>query len=169
MRGEAAQCRLHLPISPLTSEAWLRYDQVETQEREQAAGRARTQDAVTLGDYHVTEIERPLVANHVELYRILAEDQAWTGQKEDNVYLFPNQMAPETAAQLPMTVIFTSEFDIYRRASEELRGLLEAEGRLADYCCHPGTYHCSWTTYDLDNTAMFFDDFRKAIATYLTA
>jgi len=56
---------------------------------------------------------------------------------------------------------------MYRRSAQELKTILEAAGTLVDWCNHPGTYHCSWTTYDLENTDMFFDDFKKALAHYL--
>lgn len=50
-------------------------------------------------------------------------------------------MGDEIAMNFPDTVIMTSEFDILRRAAEELALVLQNKNKLLDYVCHPGTNH----------------------------
>jgi len=52
-------------------------------------------------------------------------------------------MADEVMAQLPMTAVFTSEFDSFRRCSTNFAEKLHKNGRLCEFVIHPGLNHPS--------------------------
>jgi len=85
----------------------------------------------------------------------------------DNTDVFPNSMGDELASKLPKTVLFTAEFDFYRRDVEELATLLEKNGSLLDYCCHPGGLHCTYVMQDTPVGEMFYPDSTKMFNKYL--
>lgn len=72
--------------------------------------------------------------------------------------IFPNEMSDVIAEKLPPTVIFTSEFDIFRFAAEELAGKLKKNGVLLDYCCQPGTIHGWYFDFNSSKADLFWND-----------
>ena len=59
------------------------------------------------------------------MYNLIAND---IKKDKSDKYLFPTLMSDEMASKFPASVIFTTEFDIFRRHAEELAGLLEKNG-----------------------------------------
>lgn len=76
-------------------------------------------------------------------------------------------MADALAGQMPNAVVMTSEFDFLRVGAEELAGLLERNGRLLDYCCHPTTAHCWWLDMDHPRSPPFWADVAAVLARWL--
>ena len=60
-------------------------------------------------------------------------------------------MGDEVMAQLPMTVVFTSEFDCFRRDSTKFAEKLHKNGKLLEFVVHPGLNHVSGMHFTDDN------------------
>lgn len=56
-------------------------------------------------------------------------------------FIYPCLMPPETLSKLPMTAIFTGEFDSFRRDSQNFAQKLASVNRLTDFVIHPGLSH----------------------------
>ena len=54
-------------------------------------------------------------------------------EEQENLNLFPGRAPLELLSQLPKTIIFTSEFDMYRRDAYKLADSLTAAGTLSDF------------------------------------
>ena len=87
-------------------------------------------------------------------------------QKKDP-YIFPNLMGDEIAAKMPMSIVFSTEFDFYLGGSLELADLLKRNGRLLDLCIHPKGQHAYYFSYDFPISDVFYSDFAKAVNVYL--
>ena len=101
---------------------------------------------------------------NLQVYELLATDQE--NQKNDP-YIFPNLMGDEIAAKMPMSIVFSTEFDFYLGGSLELATLLKRNGRLLDLCISPGAQHAFYLNYAFPNTDIFYSDFAKAIKVHL--
>ena len=98
------------------------------------------------------------------MYNLIAND---IRKDKSDKYLFPTLMSDEMASKFPPSVIFTTEFDIFRRHAEELAGLLEKNGTLCDFCCHPGVTHGWYFDFDHPTSAIFWDDMKDTLYKWL--
>ena len=76
------------------------------------------------------------------VYKLHATD--FENQKQDD-QLYPGKVSYEILKAYPPTVIWTSEYDIYKRDNEKFAERLKREGKLQDISIMPGVmhgYHC---------------------------
>ena len=85
----------------------------------------------------------------------------------DDIWIFPNEMPDELAKNLPMCAVFTTEFDIFVRMTEELAGLLYKNGRLVEYCVYPGVIHIWYFKFSMPRVDWFWNDQRKLFEKFL--
>ena len=81
--------------------------------------------------------------------------------------IFPNEMSNEIASRFPNSVVFTSEFDFYRRGSEELAQLLHKNARLVEFCVHPGTIHGFYFSFEDPMSELFWKDQKIILQKFL--
>jgi len=107
-----------------------------------------------------TEVEWASKKGNEEVATLLSDDfqSYWT---------FPNLMGDELAKKSPLTVIYTTEFDMYRKSAVELRDLLSKHSRLLDFAILPGTDHASYSIYSTRRSNTWFNDFSRVCAKYL--
>jgi acetyl esterase/lipase len=76
-------------------------------------------------------------------------------------------MSETVLVQLPKTVIFTGEFEAFRRDATAFAQRLSQADKLADFCVHPGINHAyPMTGGDSPASEKFWDDIARAINTY---
>ena len=138
--GEADAVRLLLAISPQTTAAFRQL----SPEALDALGPGQRLD---LNRIEMNAIYAKMVGGPKALPKHDADPQ-----------LFPNLMADSVAGKMPAAVVMTSEFDYLRIAADELAGLLERNGRLLDYCCHPSCTPCWWVEMDHPRSNAFYRD-----------
>ena len=107
-------------------------------------------DASTLEDKSISGLRLDLYQTMANLISgmLVSGGPKSLAKHDHDPLLYPNLMADDLMRTMPRTVVFTSEFDFFRVAAEELAERLEANGRLLDYCCHPSTTHCWWMTME---------------------
>jgi acetyl esterase/lipase len=90
----------------------------------------------------------------------------YEAQKEDT-FIYPAKMSETVLAQLPKTVVFTAEFDAFRRDATNFAKRLSQVDKLADFCVHPGINH-AFPVSGSDSPAcqMFWKDIARAINAY---
>ena len=84
-----------------------------------------------------------------QMYKLLAKD--FDNQTEDD-QLYPGKAAQYILEKWPMTVIWTSEFDMYRRDNEAFAAKLKSVGKLAgisimNSCMHGYMVHAYGSEY----------------------
>ena len=72
------------------------------------------------------------------MYKLHATD--FDNQKNDEL-LYPGKASDNILKQYPQTVIWTSEFDMYRRDNEKFGQRLKSHGKLAEISKMPGVMH----------------------------
>ena len=72
-------------------------------------------------------------------------------------------MSDDMASRFPPTVILTTEMDLFRRHAEELAILLDKNGTLLDFGCHPGVTHGWYFDFDHPTSFIFWEDIKKVL------
>lgn len=90
-------------------------------------------------------------------------------QQKDDPYLYSIKMPDEIAKQLPMTAVFTSEFDCFRRCSTNFAEKLHRHGRLLELVIHPGLNHVSGMhlTDDTEYQLNFWRDINSVVQEHI--
>jgi acetyl esterase/lipase len=65
----------------------------------------------------------------------------------NNPMIFSNEMGLELASQVPPTIIYTTEFDFFRKMGEEACSLYEEAGTLLDCGIWKGVPHMTFTAW----------------------
>ena len=147
-RGEEGMVKLLMAGAPMTGNEWVRLEKSEFG-----------------GDVEKTGYEG---MRQVCFWLAGKDPEVGMGELLDSPEVFPNLMSDEIAAKFPPSVVFTSEFDYLRVASEELAKKLEKNGKLVDYCDHPGTIHCWWFKFPNQPVSdVYFADQKKVIDKWL--
>ena len=100
------------------------------------------------------------------MYKWLSDKKSHAEMMKD-VYLFPNIMSDALAARVPPVVLVSGEFDFLRYHVTEARDLYERNGKLIAYLEFGGGYHGSYANYDMGQSDVWFEDFRKLTEYYL--
>jgi len=82
-------------------------------------------------------------------------------------WIWTNLMGDELAKKVPPTIIYTLEFDFYRRMAEESAELYKRNGTLLDYGCLSGVYHGHFMSYGLKKTDVWYKDVARICSKYL--
>merc|ERR1712187_382134 len=83
---------------------------------------------------------------------------------KDPALMFVDSMSEEDLAEYPKTILFTAEFDFYRRPAERFAVRLDKAGKLSAFVVHPGVTH-DWQLFaDYDGVDRFFSDAKNAFA-----
>jgi len=147
-RGEVGLCKVLMAGAPMTGNEWV------TKEVGEFGGDVEKA-------YHVR-------MRQMEYFLAGKDRKDGMGELVTSPELFPNLMSDEIAGKFPKTVVFTSEFDFLRVASEDLARVLEKNGTLVDYCDHPGRMHCWWLPMcNQPVSDMYFEDQKKVIDKWL--
>lgn len=82
--------------------------------------------------------------------------------------IFPAELCEdEILAKFPPTIVFTSEFDLFGRSTEQLAERLHKVGRLVDFVIHPGTTHVWFVVQSHPTAGDYFKDQKIAFDTWL--
>ena len=84
-------------------------------------------------------------------------------QKDGDSILFPGKMDNEVIQRLPQTVLITSEFDCFRRDTQEFKEKLEKAGKLADFKIYPGVGHGFMHYNELLQTKQYTKDLQAIL------
>jgi acetyl esterase/lipase len=81
--------------------------------------------------------------------------------------IFSNEMGLELASQVPPTLVYTTEFDFFRKMGEEACTLYQEAGTLLDCGIWAGVTHM--TAFDWNNPVsnIWYDDLVRIVDTYL--
>ena len=82
-------------------------------------------------------------------------------------YLYPNCMSDEMAKMVPPVIVYTTEFDLYRRGAEEAAELYERNGKLIALGVLRGTNHGSYMVYSQKRSDEWFTVMANACKLYL--
>jgi len=115
----------------------------------------------------LNEAERDAQYDHnwVKIYEFLSPNDR--SQWMDDAYLFPNEMSDSLAAKVPPVVIVSGEFDFLRYASKEAADLYRRNGKLLAYIEFGGGYHASYHNFAMEQSNVWFRDFRRLMDFYL--
>ena len=82
----------------------------------------------------------------------------FTRQSNDD-QLYPGRASDEILKMYPPTVVWTSEFDMYRRDNEAFARRLKHLGRLAEFGQMPGVMHGYQSfNFELPETKQFYEE-----------
>ena len=112
-------------------------------------------------DSFFTEVELESRKGQIEITRLISDDDF------ESYWTFPNLMGDELAKKVPLTVVYTTEFDMYRKMAVELRDLLKKNKKLLDFGVLPGTDHASYSNYSTRRSDAWFNDVARVVAAYL--
>ena len=98
------------------------------------------------------------------MYQLIAND---IKKDEKDKYLFPTLMSDEMASNFPPSVILTTEFDLFRRHAEELASILEKNGKLLDFGCHPGVTHGWYFDFNHPTSHLVWEDMKNILEKWL--
>jgi len=89
--------------------------------------------------------------------------------KEDwsNPLLFPSKAPDSMMKEMPPTVIFSAEFDMFITETDRMARRLRQNGRLLDLCTIPGIGHASYLNPSLKCYKTFYDSFKLALQEYV--
>ena len=88
------------------------------------------------------------------------------GQK-NNPLLFPGKASDELLENMPPTIVWEAEFDIFINEATRLANRLKSAGRLLEFVVFPGQRHGSWINPSFKCHESGFDAFALAVETYL--
>ena len=77
-------------------------------------------------------------------------------------------MGDDLASKVPPVVIYTNEFDFYRKCAEESAELYKRNGKLLDYGVLAGVYHGHFGVFELKRTDVWFADIARICKKYLS-
>ena len=98
------------------------------------------------------------------LWRLISHDLE--GQK-NNPLLFPGKASDELLENMPPTIVWEAEFDIFINEATRLANRLKSAGRLLEFVVFPGQRHGSWINPSYKCHESGFDAFALAVETYL--
>lgn len=100
----------------------------------------------SLNDYEVYFVN----LNRVAFYNNLVDD---VDKEVNNPYIYPGKMPEEYLQVMPKTVVFTAEFDIFRRDAIAYINRLKGVDRLLDYYSQSGVTinYEFFRSYEADN------------------
>ena len=81
--------------------------------------------------------------------------------------LFPSKASDALLKEMPPTVIFSAEFDMFITETERMARRLRQNGRLLDLCTIPGIVHGSYVNPSLKCYRTFFDSYKLALQEYV--
>ena len=85
----------------------------------------------------------------------------------NNPYVFSNEMGLELAAKVPPTIIFSTEYDFYRKMAEEACYLYEEAGTLLDCGFQAGTSHDTFFDWTFEISSLWYNDMVRMTDNYL--
>ena len=81
--------------------------------------------------------------------------------------LFPSKAPDSMMKEMPPTVIFSAEFDMFITETDRMARRLRQNGRLLDLCTIPGIGHASYLNPSLKCYKTFYDSFKLALQEYV--
>jgi len=98
------------------------------------------------------------------MWKYIAKDlkEDWT-----NPLLFPSKAPDSMMKEMPPTVIFSAEFDMFITETDRMARRLRQNGRLLDLCTIPGIGHGSYLNPSLKCYKTFYDSFNLALKEYV--
>ena len=109
------------------------------------------------------DYERVMIPFNQELACILAKN---CSDAPNDPWIYPNLMDESLVAKLPPAIIYTTEFDMFRRNAEETRDLLAKYDKVLDFGVLRGMFHEAYAFYDLKRSDVWFRDIARAISKY---
>ena len=98
------------------------------------------------------------------IWKLIANDIET--QRQDPL-LFPGKASDEILKNMPPTVVWEAEFDMFINEATRLAKRLQSNGRLLEYVVFPGQRHGSWINPRFKCHESGFDDFSLAVEKYL--
>ena len=89
-------------------------------------------------------------------------EEDWT-----NPLLFPSKAPDSLLKEMPPTVIFSAEFDMFITETDRMARRLRQNGRLLDLCTIPGIGHASYANPALKCYSTFYDSYKLALQEYV--
>ena len=87
-------------------------------------------------------------------------------QKNDPL-LFPGKASDEVLKNMPPTIVWEAEFDMFINEATRIANRLKSNGRLLEYVVFPGQRHGSWINPRFKCHEFGFNAFALAVKTYL--
>ena len=98
------------------------------------------------------------------IWKLIALD--FETQKNDPL-LFPGKASDEVLKNMPPTIVWEAEFDMFINEATRLANRLKSKGRLLEYVVFPGQRHGSWINPRFKCHEFGFNAFALAVKTYL--
>jgi acetyl esterase/lipase len=84
-----------------------------------------------------------------------------------NPYVFSNEMDLSVAANVPPTIVYSTEFDMFRHFAEEACDLYAEAGTLLDCGFEQGTIHMNYIFTDIPVTDQWYNSMKLIVDAYL--
>ena len=98
------------------------------------------------------------------MWKIIADDLE---EQKNNPLLFPGKASDEILENMPPTIIWEAEFDLFLNETTRLANRLKSAGRLLEFVVFPGQRHGSWINPRFKCHESGFDDYALAVEKYL--
>ena len=112
-----------------------------------------------------TKEEASLAPGQKMMTALITKDSLDVALKDP--YVFPNVMSDEMASKVPPVVVYTAEFDFYRRASQHAADLYKKNGTLLHHVVLKGYTHAGYVDFTLKKTSVWYSDFGRLCKKYL--
>ena len=88
-------------------------------------------------------------------------------EQKNNPLLFPGKSSDQILENMPPTIIWEAEFDMFLNEATRLANRLKSAGRLLEFVVFPGQRHGSWINPRFKCHESSFDAFALAVQSYL--
>ena len=99
-----------------------------------------------------------------KIWKLIAQD---IQQQKNDPLLFPGKASEEILKNMPPTILWETEFDMFIKESTRLANRLRSAGRLLEFVVFPGQTHESWINPKFECHESVFDSFALATQKYL--
>lgn len=98
------------------------------------------------------------------IWKLIAEDME---TQKSNPLLFPGKASDDILQNMPPTIVWEAEFDMFINEATRLAKRLQSNGRLLEFVVFPGQRHGSWINPRFKCHEAGFDAFSLAVEKYL--
>lgn len=114
--------------------------------------------------FHLTNMLSITNVGLRKIWKLIAQD---IKKQKDDPLLFPGKASNEILQNMPPTIIWEAEFDMFIKENTRIAKRLQTTGRLLEFVVFPGLTHGSWINPRSKCHELVFDAYALATQKYL--